>query len=94
LTGAGTGKMPALPRKEMAGSAPPTWHRLEACATNLFLSQRSASYPLFLIKQKTNYLMQDAIVKEIAAVVGPAPLSSKFKVQGSKGRPVGSAPTL
>ena len=55
----------------MVRSAHPSRHRLEACATNLFLSKRGACSRLFHRKQKTNYLMQDTIIKAITAVVSP-----------------------
>jgi len=56
---------------EMVRSAHPKRHRLEACATNVLLSKRGACSRLFHRKQKTNYLRQDTIIKEITAVFGP-----------------------
>jgi len=55
----------------MVRSAHPKRHRLEACATNIFLSKRGACSCLFHRKQKTDYLMQDTIIKEITAIVRP-----------------------
>ena len=54
----------------MVRNVHPTRHRLEACATNLFLSKRGACSRLFHRKQKTNYLMQDTIIKEITGEFG------------------------
>jgi len=45
-------------------------HRLEACATKALLSKRSACSRFFHSKQKTNYLMQETIIKETTAVFG------------------------
>ena len=55
---------------KMGFGAHPKRHRLEACATNFLLSKRGACSRLFHRKQKTNYLRQDTIIKEITAVFG------------------------
>jgi len=57
---------------KMVCGAHPKRHRLEACATNFLLTRGGACSRLFHRKQKTNYLIQDTIIKEITAVFVPS----------------------